>query len=91
MARRRSRKSLALVARKSRRARRMRRNPGYGMALSRAGSMKLAGIPVLPVAGFGLLGYGLYNSPDVMDTLTRPIVIGGAVAGGLVAYKYGKG
>jgi len=92
MARRRSRKSLALVARKARRnPSRSRRSAGYGMALSRAGSMKLAGIPVLPVAGFGLLGYGLYNSPDVMDTLTRPIVIGGAVAGGLVAYKYGKG
>ena len=53
MARRKSRKPAALVLhKKSRRAR--RRNPGYGMALSRAGSMKLAGIPVLPVAGFGL-------------------------------------
>lgn len=92
MARRRSRKSLALVARKSRRARRMRRNPGYGMVLSRAGSMKLAGVPVLPVVGFGLLGYSLfYVAHDPMESLTRPIVIGGAVVGGLVAYKYGKG
>lgn len=90
MARRKSRKPAALVlSKKSRRAR--RRNPGYGMALSRAGSMKLAGIPVLPVAGFGLLGYGLYNSPDIGYTLSRPVVLGGAAVGGLLAYKYGKG
>lgn len=97
MARRKSRKAHALVHRKSRRHRRARkasvmrmvRNPG--MALSGLADMQVAGLPVLPVAGFGLLAYGLYDADDVMERLQRPVVLGGGVAGGLAAWKYGKG
>ena len=97
MARRRSRKSHALVVRKSRRHRRARkagmmrmvRNPG--MALSGLADMQVAGVPVLPVAGFSLLAYGLYDADDMMERLSRPTVLVGGAAGGLAAWKYGKG
>ena len=98
MARRKSRKPAALVLRKkSRRHRRARkagmmrmvRNPG--MALSGLADMQVAGLPVLPVAGFSLLAYGLYDADDMMERLSRPTVLVGGAAGGLAAWKYGKG
>ena len=97
MARRRSRKPHALALRKNRRHRRARkggmmkmlRNPGYGMV--QLADAKVAGVPVLPVAGFGLLAYGLYDADDMMERLQRPLVIGGAVAGGLAGYYHGRG